>query len=221
MTALHSVSPLHRSGARRASPVPRAHRVSSGRPGPHYAETADLLARWVTVLRAGLEPGQGIGMLSPNRPEVWLGQSRAVHGRRPLHRAPPARLARRSPLRVRRGRAALPPRRSRATPSARRGCSRASASSSTSSRSGPPSVGEDLDAARRRRDAGAARRRARTAPRTSRGCSTPAARPASRRPRCCPERAIAQMVLSVLPAGTCRARCAISRARRSRTRPAC
>ena len=43
-----------------------------------YAETADRLARWVTLLRRrGLERGQGIGVLSPNRPEVWLGQTAA------------------------------------------------------------------------------------------------------------------------------------------------
>jgi fatty-acyl-CoA synthase len=41
-----------------------------------YAQTADLLARWITVFaQRGLQPGQGIGILSPNRPEVWLGQS--------------------------------------------------------------------------------------------------------------------------------------------------
>jgi hypothetical protein len=39
-----------------------------------YAQTADLLARWVTILRQRrFEPGHGIGVLSPNRPEVWLG----------------------------------------------------------------------------------------------------------------------------------------------------
>jgi fatty-acyl-CoA synthase len=43
-----------------------------------YAQTADLLARWVTILRQRrFEPGQGIGVLSPNRPEVWLGQTAA------------------------------------------------------------------------------------------------------------------------------------------------
>jgi fatty-acyl-CoA synthase len=43
-----------------------------------YARTADLLARWVAVLRErGLRPGEGIGVLSPNRPEVWLGQTAA------------------------------------------------------------------------------------------------------------------------------------------------
>ena len=43
-----------------------------------YARTADLLARWVTILRQRrFEPGQGIGVLSPNRPEVWLGQTAA------------------------------------------------------------------------------------------------------------------------------------------------
>ena len=43
-----------------------------------YAQTANLLARWVTILRQRrFEPGQGIGVLSPNRPEVWLGQTAA------------------------------------------------------------------------------------------------------------------------------------------------
>ncbi|HVS64130.1 MAG TPA: AMP-binding protein [Thermoanaerobaculia bacterium] len=43
-----------------------------------YLHTADLLARWVTVLREqGLRAGEGVGVLSPNRPEVWLGQSAA------------------------------------------------------------------------------------------------------------------------------------------------
>lgn len=40
-----------------------------------YAQTADLIGRVVTVLRkAGLRPGEGIGLLSPNRPEVWIAQ---------------------------------------------------------------------------------------------------------------------------------------------------
>ena len=44
-----------------------------------YRQTADLLARWITVLTMrGLKRGQGIGVLSPNRPEVWLAQSAAV-----------------------------------------------------------------------------------------------------------------------------------------------
>ena len=43
-----------------------------------YAQTADLLARWVTVLAGrGFAPGQGVGVLSPNRAEVWLGQTAA------------------------------------------------------------------------------------------------------------------------------------------------
>jgi fatty-acyl-CoA synthase len=43
-----------------------------------YAQTADLLSRWVTIVRQrGLQRGQGIGVLSPNRPEVWLGQTAA------------------------------------------------------------------------------------------------------------------------------------------------
>src|SRR3954463_8690523 len=41
-----------------------------------YRQTEDLLARWITVFtERGLKPGQGIGILSPNRPEVWLGQT--------------------------------------------------------------------------------------------------------------------------------------------------
>jgi len=40
-----------------------------------YAQTADRLARVARVLRErGLERGQGVGVLSPNRPEVWLAQ---------------------------------------------------------------------------------------------------------------------------------------------------
>ncbi len=44
-----------------------------------YAQTADLLARWITVFtQRGLKTGQGVGILSSNRPEVWLGQSASV-----------------------------------------------------------------------------------------------------------------------------------------------
>ncbi len=40
-----------------------------------YAQTADLLARVVAVLhQRGLRRGAGVGVLSPNRPEVWIGQ---------------------------------------------------------------------------------------------------------------------------------------------------
>jgi len=40
-----------------------------------YGQTADALARWVAVLlERGLRPGQGVGLLSPNRPEAWLAQ---------------------------------------------------------------------------------------------------------------------------------------------------
>jgi fatty-acyl-CoA synthase len=43
-----------------------------------YRETAARLARHVRVLRdQGLGRGQGIGVLSPNRPEVWLSQAGA------------------------------------------------------------------------------------------------------------------------------------------------
>jgi fatty-acyl-CoA synthase len=44
-----------------------------------YAETAERLARVVRVLgERGLSRGQGVGVLSPNRPEVWLCQSGAA-----------------------------------------------------------------------------------------------------------------------------------------------
>jgi fatty-acyl-CoA synthase len=40
-----------------------------------YRQTEDALARWVAVLRnLGLRRGEGIGLLSPNRPEAWLAQ---------------------------------------------------------------------------------------------------------------------------------------------------
>jgi len=41
-----------------------------------YSQTEDALARWVTVLhQLGVRPGEGVGVLSPNRPEVWLAQT--------------------------------------------------------------------------------------------------------------------------------------------------
>jgi fatty-acyl-CoA synthase len=41
-----------------------------------YAHTLESLARWTAVLvRLGLKPGEGVGLLSPNRPEVWLAQT--------------------------------------------------------------------------------------------------------------------------------------------------
>ena len=43
-----------------------------------YRRTLDLLARWVGIFaERGLRPGEGVGVLSPNRPEVWLGQTAA------------------------------------------------------------------------------------------------------------------------------------------------
>jgi fatty-acyl-CoA synthase len=43
--------------------------------GYRYREIADTMARWATVFtRLGVGPGTGVGLLSPNRPEVWLGQ---------------------------------------------------------------------------------------------------------------------------------------------------
>ena len=41
-----------------------------------YRETEDALARWVALFaELGLRPGEGIGLLSPNRPEAWLAQT--------------------------------------------------------------------------------------------------------------------------------------------------
>jgi fatty-acyl-CoA synthase len=41
-----------------------------------YDEAADLISRFVTVLRGlGLREGDGVGLLSPNRPEVWMAQA--------------------------------------------------------------------------------------------------------------------------------------------------
>jgi fatty-acyl-CoA synthase len=41
-----------------------------------YRQTEDALARWVAVLHErGLRPGDGVGLLSPNRPEAWLAQT--------------------------------------------------------------------------------------------------------------------------------------------------
>src|SRR5918996_6554070 len=40
-----------------------------------YRQTEDTLQRWVAVLRErGLRAGEGVGLLSPNRPEAWLAQ---------------------------------------------------------------------------------------------------------------------------------------------------
>jgi fatty-acyl-CoA synthase len=40
-----------------------------------YRQTEDALARWVAVLHGhGLRPGDGVGLLSPNRPEAWFAQ---------------------------------------------------------------------------------------------------------------------------------------------------
>jgi fatty-acyl-CoA synthase len=40
-----------------------------------YRQLEDLLARWVALLHErGLRPGEGVGLLSPNRPEAWVAQ---------------------------------------------------------------------------------------------------------------------------------------------------
>lgn len=40
-----------------------------------YRQMGDSLVRWANVFRQlGARPGEGFGLLSPNRPEVWLGQ---------------------------------------------------------------------------------------------------------------------------------------------------
>jgi fatty-acyl-CoA synthase len=44
-----------------------------------YRQTSELIARYVAVLhRRGLRRNEGIGVLSPNRPEVWIAQTAAV-----------------------------------------------------------------------------------------------------------------------------------------------
>ena len=41
-----------------------------------YGQAEDALARWVSVLhQRGFRPGEGVGLLSPNRPEAWLAQT--------------------------------------------------------------------------------------------------------------------------------------------------
>ncbi|MEZ5659930.1 MAG: AMP-binding protein [Burkholderiaceae bacterium] len=41
-----------------------------------YAQSGERLARWASALVAlGARPGDGFGLLSPNRPEVWFGQT--------------------------------------------------------------------------------------------------------------------------------------------------
>ncbi len=44
-----------------------------------YRQTEDALARWVAVLKQReFRPGQGVGLLSPNRPEAWLAPTAAI-----------------------------------------------------------------------------------------------------------------------------------------------
>ncbi|HEX6351136.1 MAG TPA: AMP-binding protein [Candidatus Dormibacteraeota bacterium] len=44
-----------------------------------YRQVEDSLARWVAVLHArGLRRGEGVGLLSPNRPEAWLASSATI-----------------------------------------------------------------------------------------------------------------------------------------------
>jgi fatty-acyl-CoA synthase len=44
-----------------------------------YRQVEDVLARWVAVLHdLGLRLGEGIGVLSPNRPEAWLAMTAAA-----------------------------------------------------------------------------------------------------------------------------------------------
>lgn len=41
-----------------------------------YQQMGDALVRWAHVFKQlGARPGEGFGLLSPNRPEVWLGQA--------------------------------------------------------------------------------------------------------------------------------------------------
>src|SRR5438445_2246251 len=44
-----------------------------------YRQVEDALARWVAVLgERGLRRGDGVGLLSPNRPEAWLAPAAAA-----------------------------------------------------------------------------------------------------------------------------------------------
>ena len=44
-----------------------------------YRQAEDALARWVAVLKQrGLRRGEGVGLLSPNRPEAWLTATSAI-----------------------------------------------------------------------------------------------------------------------------------------------
>src|SRR5262245_41281576 len=44
-----------------------------------YRQTTELLAHWVSLFgQRGLQRGQGVGILSENRPEVWIGQSATI-----------------------------------------------------------------------------------------------------------------------------------------------
>ena len=102
-----------RPGARRAAPLPAPRRLPAGRPGAHLCGR-DRPARALGTLfrQRGLQPGQGVGVLSPNRPEVYLGQTAPILAGGRFTALHPLGLPRRPPVRLQRGRAALPARRS-------------------------------------------------------------------------------------------------------------
>ena len=170
------------------------------------------------VPAAWLARREGVGVLSPNRPEVWMSQT-ATTGRRSLHRAPPDGIARGPPLCVQRGRAALPVRRSDLRPACgraarelpvaargvhvrSRGAGRGSALARGRDLRGPARAGAQR--ARRHELAALHRRNHRRAEgrRAARG-------------------AVAQMALAVSTGWIFPYSGVTSPARRSRTRPAC
>ena len=158
-----------------------------------YAAVTDLLGRWATLFRQrGLQPGQGVGVLSPNRPEVYLGQTAPIlaGGRfTALHplgslddhlyacNEAELRFLLVDPLFAERRRPAA-----REVGRPRGACSPSVRPTSARTSSSWPRPSE------RRRPTAAP-----MAPTTWRGSSTPAAPPACRRRRCCPTGAVAQM----------------------------
>ena len=181
--------------------------------GPHRPAGGDARRPWPRRRRRRRDP-------LPEPPGGLRRAGRRGVRRRPVHGPAPARLARRPLLRVRRGRAADPARRS-----GLRGARRRPAGALPDGRDGV-----HVRACRRRRGPRCRpRRRPRrrrcaggcASPRTSRGCSTRAARPACRRRRCCPSGRSPRWPSRCRSAGTSPPTGATWRARRSPTPPGC